>query len=243
MAMTLRNHVDFVNAGGEGPPFELRGVGSQAHSPADRVDAEQIAELINHRIRRVRIKLRAIRLPQSANILSEFDDRALHSQANAEVGNLLLARELDSTNHSGNTPLAEAARNQDSVELTEPGGFAAFFQAFRFDPIDLRPEIMHEPPVDQCFAQALIRILELDVFADHANRYFVNRVVHAVDKRFPIPHPALGRGQMEQAHDLVIETFKRIYQRDFVNAGDIFDSDDGAFRHVAEERNFRFHFW
>src|SRR5213592_5205453 len=143
MAMPLRDHIDFVNAGGEGLPFELRGVGSQAHSPADRVDAEQIAELINHRIRRGRIKLRAIRLPQPANILGEFDDRALHSQANAEVGNLLLARELDSTNHSGNTPLAEAARNQDSVELTEPGGFA-FFKAFRFDPIDLRPEIMHE---------------------------------------------------------------------------------------------------
>ena len=101
---------------------------------------------------------------------------------------------------------------------------------------------MHESAVDQRFAQALIRILELDVFADHANRYFVNRVVHAADKRFPILHPALGLGQMEQPHDLLIETFNRIYQRDFVNAGDIFGSDDGPFRHVAEERNFRFHF-
>src|SRR5207247_7617496 len=96
MAMPLRDHIDFVNAGGEGLPFELRGVGSQAHSPADRVDAEQIAELINHRIRRVRIKLGAISLPQSANILGDFDDRALHSEANAEVLTLLLARDFDS---------------------------------------------------------------------------------------------------------------------------------------------------
>src|SRR5436309_12552868 len=117
IAIPLRDDIDSVNAGGKGPPFELSGVGSQPHSPADRVDAEHIAELINHRIRRVRIKLGAIRLPQSANILGEFDDRALHSQANAEVGNLLLARELDSTNHSGNAPLAEAARHQDSAEL------------------------------------------------------------------------------------------------------------------------------
>src|SRR5438094_8875326 len=106
MAMPLRDHIDFVNAGGEGLPFELRGIGSQAHGPADRVDAEQIAELINHRIRRVRIKLRAIRLPQSANILSEFDDRTLRSQANSEVGTLLIAPELYSTNHSGKTALA-----------------------------------------------------------------------------------------------------------------------------------------
>jgi len=53
---------------------------------------------------------------------------------------------------------------------------------------------MHESAMDQRFAQALVRILQFDVFADHTNRHFVDRMVHAFDKRFPIPHPALRLG-------------------------------------------------
>src|SRR5437870_4241187 len=60
MAMPLRNHIRFVNTVRDRTVFELRWISSQTHRTADGVDAEQIAEFVNHRIRRVRIELGAV---------------------------------------------------------------------------------------------------------------------------------------------------------------------------------------
>ena len=70
-------------------------------------------------MRRVLLELRAVGLRQPANVAGVLDDRALHAEADSEIRNLLFARVLDGANHSGDAPLAEAAGNEDAVELGE----------------------------------------------------------------------------------------------------------------------------
>ena len=177
---------------GQRAGLQIRRIRSQPHCPADRVDTEQIAQFINDGVWRVRIELGAVGVFQSANILRVLDDGALHPETNAEIRNLLFARELDRANHSGNAALAEAPWNQDSVELTKVDRFAFRFQTLGFDPMNPGAQIVDEAAMDQRFAEALVRILQFHVFADDADRYVVDRVIHTLDERFPVLHLAFG---------------------------------------------------
>src|SRR5207253_10636070 len=218
MTMPLGNDVRFVNTIGQRTRLEVGWVRAQSHRSADRVDAEEIAQFINDGVWRVRIELRAVGVFQSANILRVLDDGALHPQTNAEIRSLLFVCELDRPNHSGNATLAEAAGHENSIELAkQPVRFVILLHAFRFDPVDLCSETVNEAAVNERFAQAFVGILQLDIFADNTDGYFVHRMVHALHERFPILHPPLGLRQVEQTDDLVIETFTGEHERNFIN--------------------------
>src|SRR5207253_5884012 len=119
MTMPLGNDIRLVNSIGQRAGLQIRRIRSQPHCPTDRVDTEQIAQFINDGVWRVRIELGAVGVFQSANILRVLDDSALHPETNAEIRNLLFARELDRANHSGNAALAETAGHENSIELTQ----------------------------------------------------------------------------------------------------------------------------
>ena len=55
-----------------------------------------------------------------------FDDRQLHSQANAEIGNAVLARMANRLDLALDAALAESARHQDRVHALEAVDTVAF---------------------------------------------------------------------------------------------------------------------
>ena len=81
------------------------------------------------------------------------------------------------------------------------------FQAFGFDPVNLRFQIVSEAAMNQRFAQTLVGVFEFDVLADDADRNFVHRIVNALDKHFPCVHAAFGLRQIQHADDLIVESF------------------------------------
>src|SRR5260370_5471395 len=91
------------------------GPGAQSHRAAHLVDPEQFTQLVDHAVRRLRVKFRAVRLLQSRDIARIFDGCALHPQTNSKEGYLVLARVLDGVYHALNAALAESAGNQDSI--------------------------------------------------------------------------------------------------------------------------------
>ena len=120
-------------------------------------------------------------------------------------------------------------------------GSLVVFEAFGFDPVNLRSQIVDESAMNQRFAQALVGVFEFHILADNADGHFVHRIVDAFDQSFPILHAAFGLRQMQHADDLIIETFGAEHERNFVNALDIFCGDDGAFRNVAEQGDLALH--
>src|SRR5262249_19517829 len=153
---------------------------------------------------------------QLADVHSIFNDRALHAEADAKVGNLLLASELDRANHPRNAALAESSRHEDSIELTEFRRLVSVLQTLRLHPMDLRSQCMHEAAVNERFAEALICILEFDVFTDDSDRNLVDRVVYFFDERLPILHPTGRIRQTKLADDLIVQAFSSEDQRNFV---------------------------
>src|ERR1035437_8667867 len=80
---------------------------SQAHGSAQFVDALQLAQLEDHAVRRPRVELRGVGLLQAAHVARVLDHHGLHAQANAEVGDLMLARVADGVDHAFDSAFAE----------------------------------------------------------------------------------------------------------------------------------------
>src|SRR5579859_820807 len=64
----------------------------------------------DHRVRRVGIEFRAVGTRETRHVAREFDGGKLHAEADAEIGNPVLARMTDRRDLALDTALAETAR-------------------------------------------------------------------------------------------------------------------------------------
>ena len=146
----------------------------------------------------MRVEFRAVRLLHSGHVASVFDSGALHSQANPKERHLVLARVLDSVNHSLNAALPEAAGNQDSIIAVQARrGGCCRIDFFGFNPFENGLVIVRQPAMQQGLAQTLVGVLELHIFADNGNARFAGRVMHAVDQVEPGLHVRRARFQFQ----------------------------------------------
>src|SRR5262250_997077 len=98
---------------------------------------------------------------KSGNVASVFHGGALHSEADAEERNLMLAGILDGVNHSLNAAVAEAARNKDAVVAAESCGSGLDrVDFFGFDPVQNSLVIVGQTSMEQRFAKALVGVFE-----------------------------------------------------------------------------------
>src|SRR6516162_386737 len=109
--------------------------------------------------------------------------------------------------------------------------------------MNLRLQIVHKAAMNECFAQALVRVFKLNVLADDADGYFVHWVADLIHESDPILHLAFMVRQVKQPHYFVVEAFHGIHERYFIDTGHVFGSDDRSLRYVAKESNLRLHFW
>src|SRR3954463_719698 len=113
MPMALADLEVAVDAMCERVGLDLAGPRAQAHGAAELVDAAQLAQLIDDAVRGGLVELARVRAFEHAHVARKLDAGRLHAEANAEVGDFLLARVADSVQHAFDAALAEAAGNQD----------------------------------------------------------------------------------------------------------------------------------
>ena len=183
---------DFSRAVGfvcERSRLEFARPSAQPHRAAHFVHAQQLAQFVNHAVRRLWIKFRAVRLLQTRDVARILDRCALHAQADSKIGHFLLARVLNRVNHSLNPALAESAWYQNSIVVVQsPRRRFRRIHFFRFDPVELGFVIVRQPAMQQRLTQALIRIFELHVFPNYGDPYFARGMMHAVDEVDPRLH-------------------------------------------------------
>src|SRR5262249_23308416 len=119
VAVTLADLQLPINSVGECPRFDLAGPGAQAHGAAKLLYAAQLAQFVDHAVRRCGVKFARVGFRQSADVAGKFNAGSLHTQAYAEVGDFLLARIPDRNQHSLNAALPEPAGNKDAVVLSQ----------------------------------------------------------------------------------------------------------------------------
>src|SRR5579883_590402 len=115
MAMALADFALTVGLMRQRTWLQLARPGAETHRAAQLLHAAQLAQLVDHPMRRRRIKLAGIGVRQAANIAREFNACGLHPEADAEVRDLVLARVLNAQQHAFDAALAEAAGNENPI--------------------------------------------------------------------------------------------------------------------------------
>src|SRR5579872_6369915 len=124
------------------------------------------------------VEFRAISALQLRNLTRVFDCGALHSKANAEERNLLLARVGDGVDHSSDPALAESARNENAINVAKQTfGSSRRIDVFGFYPFDHYALAIGEASVYESFAKTFVSILQLNIFSDHADAHFALRML------------------------------------------------------------------
>ena len=70
-------------------------------------------------MRRGRIEFAGVGAGEAADVARVFNAGRLHAEADAEIGDLILAGVADGVEHAFDAALAEAAGNEDAVEACE----------------------------------------------------------------------------------------------------------------------------
>src|SRR5437763_10356287 len=98
---------------------QLAWVRTETHRAAEIVDAEEIAEFVDHFRRRIGVALGGVGVGEAGHIPRVLDRRPLEAVADAEVGNPALTRDLGRLHHAARTAIAEPARHQNASRVVE----------------------------------------------------------------------------------------------------------------------------
>src|SRR5204862_5208561 len=112
-------------------------------------------------------------------------DRALQAEAEAEVGDLVVAGIVRGEDLALDAAMAEAARHQDSRGALEPAVQVLLRERLAVDPADLRVDAMGPGCVAERLGDAEIRVRQLDVLADEGDLERRLRRLDPLDERAP----------------------------------------------------------
>jgi len=131
----------------------------QPHAGAFAVDFFPLLfEQRNHWVRRVGIELRAVCFLNPANVSREFDRRHLHTEAEPEIRNPMLARVTCCFDFAFDAAVTESTRNQDAGDIFKLRADAVL-QRFGIDQFQIDPAILTRSRVGKRFVNAFVSVL------------------------------------------------------------------------------------
>ena len=103
-----------------------------------------------------RLELRGVGARETADVARVFDHRALHPQADPEVRDAPLSRELDRLDLALDASIAEAAGHEDAVDVAEVGLDAVPLHVLGVHPADVHARLVGDPAVGDRLDEALV---------------------------------------------------------------------------------------
>ena len=137
-------------------------------------------------------------------VASKLNDGALHAEADAEIGNAVLPRVLGGEDLAFNAARAEAARNQDCVEILELVG-SVVLECLGVNVADLDLNLVVDACVLEGLVDRLVGIRQGDILPDHAHGDLAVRVGLAVDNLLPVGEISLPALDAEPVADQLIK--------------------------------------
>ena len=134
-----------------------------------------VGHQVNHRVFRVGVDFRGVRVGKPQHVARKFNDGDLKPQANAEVGDLVFPRIFRRADFTRNAARTEPAGHQNAVGFSENFRCVIVIQRFGIHPVDVDFCVVCEPAVFERFVDAQIRVVQFDIFTD-------KRDVHALLK-------------------------------------------------------------
>ena len=189
------------------------------------VAVEPFVDQRDHRMRGVGVELGGVRTLEPGLVARHLDRRDLHAEADAEIRDAVLARELRGQDLALDAALAEAARHEDRVVVRQRADVRRA-QAFGVDVLDLHPRMVVDAGVAQRLVERLVRVGQLDVLAAHGDRHFGLRMLKLVHQTVPARQLGGTREQLQLHADQLVEPLLVQHARHLVDRVGVPDRDD-----------------
>ncbi len=245
--MALGDHVLTVQGAGQRVGRQPAGLRAQAHAAAQivvfpalldgAVFVGPFGDQGDDRMRGVLAEFGAVRIRQSSDVAGELDHRHLHAQADAQIGNPLLAGVAYRGDLAFDAALAETARYQDGVHASQTGQ-AVPLDLLGVDIVNVDLGVGVDAGVQQGFVQRLVGIGQIHVLADHGDVHRGGRVLDRLHHPFPVGQSG-GRQivQVQLASDDIVHALGVQQQRNPVDGIGVGDVDDRLGFDVGEQRD------
>ena len=184
-------------------------------------------------MRRLRLEFGAVGAGQSGHVAGIFDDRNLHSEADAEVRDRAFTGIAHRTDLAFNAALPETAGHENGIHIRQQGtGVVADILGITVANVYLGARL--DPRVGQGFGQRLVSLGVVGVFADHGDIHLAIEVGQPIDHVPPFREIGGGRLQVQLAHHDVVQPLLMQQQRNPVNGVGVHRGDDGLFADIGE---------
>ena len=239
VAVPLGHGARVVDLGDLGAGREHRRVRPEPHGAALVDHVRLVLHEVDDRVRSARVELPRVRAVEPREVARHFDHHHLQPEAEAEAGDPVLACVPGGSHHPLDAPLAEAAGDDDAVELVEPVAGHEVGHDLGVDPFEPHLDAVVEACVAERLHHGEVRVREVHVLADDADADLALCGAHAVDQLLPLPeHDRVLLGvDPEDGADHRVQAFFVQHERDLVDALRVDVGDHRLDRHVAEERD------
>ena len=170
------------------------------------------------------------------HVSRELDHRHLHAETDAEIGNVILAREAGGLDLAFHAALAESARHQNGVLAGQTLGAMTLDQlGIDVLDVDLHPRL--DAGMDQRLVERLVGVEQLHVLADHGDVDRLERIELGVEDMDPLGQIRLRRLEAELVADDIVEPLLVQHQRNAIDGIGILQRDDRTLFDVGEQRD------
>ena len=220
VAVTLPDLSLAVALGHLGAGLDGAGVLAQTHGAT----LGDVALLVGHQgndiVGTIGGELAGIGIGIAQHAACELHHHDLHSQADAKVGNMVLAGILCSLDHALDAAVTKAAGHDDAVHVSKHF-FAGILidQVFAFHPLDVYLTVVLKTGVVQALHHGKISVVQLDVLAHQRNGAGLAAGGNAGDHTLPLGQVGGGHVQLELFHHHIIQAVGVEHQRALVQAG------------------------
>ena len=186
---------------------------------------------------------RGVRAVHADDVARELRDGHLHAEADAQERDLLLAGDPRGGDLALDPALAEAARDQDAVDVAELLARVGVAEALGVHPHDLDAAAELEARVAQRLDHGQVGVLELHVLADQRDpdRVGAHRLAGAADELVPVAQLRRRRLHPEVVEDEVVHALRAVDQRHLVDVVHVARRDDRVVRQRGEQRDLAAH--
>ena len=166
--------------GGDGIGFDLDVASPQTHIAAQPFYLFLFGKNVDDGDGRVGFDFGAVGVLDTADVTGEFQDRHLESEAETQVGQVVLARVADGGDLAFGAARAETAGYDDAVHIAQFGGGVVVRDIRGLDPLDLDVTAQGDARVFQGVDNGGIAVAHGGVFAGDADRNTAFRLADAI---------------------------------------------------------------
>ena len=172
--------------------FDAAGIGAQSHRAAQVGDGLLILHQVDDVVGGLLVHLGAVGIGQAQHVAGKLDDHALHAQADAKGGHVVLTAPLEGHILALDAALPESRCHDDAVVPGQQLLDVAVVDVLAVDVVELEAAVMVGAGVQQALVDALVGILQRDVLAHQADAHHLAGALELGQEFVPLVHVGLA---------------------------------------------------